>query len=188
MHELTKEGLETKKLKTYREIGEHYNRKKWIKKDEWPNTRKKVLRKARIAGKGSFVDPHTGEKSRSKKNWEADHTVAMKEAHESGGNKFSIAQKRQFGHDIKGLELIKKATNRAKREHDLSNWLGKQGKVDYANRTETIKNKYGLSMDKQEASVFQNITGRKTSTKIAPKLKNTPYCTRCHIKHSVGNH
>lgn len=170
------------------DIPEHYNRKKWIDPRKWLNTRKQVLRNARVSGKGSFIDPHTGVKSRSKKNWEADHIVALKEAHESGGNKFTSSQKLGYGHDLKGLQLIKKKTNRAKSEHDLANWLGKQGKVDYANRTEIIKNKYGLSMDKQEASVFRSITGRKTTTKRAPKLKNTPYCTRCHIKHSVGNH
>ena len=171
---------------SYKDIPEHYNRNRWVDKRKWSNTRKQVLRHARV--NGYFTDPHTGEKSRSKKNWEADHTVALKEAHESGGNKFTSAQKLQYGHDLKGLQLLKKKTNRAKGKHDLSNWLGKRGKVDYANRTEKIKNKYGLSMDKEEASVFQSITGRKSTTKIAPKLKNTPYCTRCHIKHSVGSH
>ena len=170
----------------YDNIPEHYSRDRWIKKFKWNATRKQVLRHARV--NGYLTDPHTGEKSRSKKGWETDHTVALKEAHESGGNKFTSAQKFLFGHDLRGLQLIKKNTNRAKGKHDLSGWLGIQGKVDYANRTEKIKNRYGLSMDKKEASVFQSITGRKSTTKIAPKLKNTPYCTRCHIKHSVGSH
>ena len=53
---------------------------------------------------------------------------------------------------------------------------------DFAQRVESIKNRYKLSMDSAEAKVFKRIVGRETTNKIAPKLKNTKYCTSCHTQ------
>ena len=43
-------------------------------------------------------------------------------------------------------------------------------------------------MDPPEALRFKKETGRETTTRVAPKLKNTFFCMRCHVKHSIGNH
>ena len=183
----------------YKKIPEHYNRNNWVNKRYWSRvTRPKIINKDTIPEYrgyggvikgGNAVDPYTNKKF-DPKHGEVDHTVALKEAHESQvkGSMLSPAEKLKFGHNVANLKLIQKKTNREKSYHDIANWMGAENQVPYAKKIEQQKNRFGLAMDKEEATKFKKIVGRKTTTKIAPKLSKTLYCTRCHVDHSIGNH
>ena len=173
----------------YEDIPEHYKRSNWVNKKVWyKKTRPRVL--SRSWKDGKLTDPYTGKQI--KKNKEVDHTVALKDAHESTavrlGGMLSPIEKKRFGHYTPNLKVVSKKTNREKSYYDIAGWLGKLNQSNYAIKTETVKNKWGLAMDPKEASKFKEITGRETTTRVSPKLKNTFYCMRCHVKHSIGNH
>tara|TARA_Y100000310_G_scaffold312801_1_gene360464 strand:- start:33 stop:596 length:564 start_codon:yes stop_codon:yes gene_type:complete len=174
----------------YEDIPEHaniYNRDNWINKKVWyKKTRPRVL--SRSWKDGKLTDPYTGEQI--KKNPEVDHTVALKEANESQDPERTLSpiEKKRFGHYTPNLKVLSKKTNREKSYYDIVNWLPKLNKSNFAKHTETVKNKWGLAMDPEEASKFKEITGRETTTRVSPKLKNTFYCMRCHVKHSIANH
>tara|TARA_Y100000310_G_C20394477_1_gene674398 strand:+ start:204 stop:779 length:576 start_codon:yes stop_codon:yes gene_type:complete len=166
----------------------HYDRDNWINKKVWyKKTKPKLIAKSYKDGK--LTDPYTGEEIKGYKVGE--HTVSAKEGHESQQypeRMLSDAEKLRFGHDIRNLKVVSEKTNREKSYYNITGWLPKLNQVNFAKHTETIKLKHGLAMDPAEASKFKEITGRETKTRIAPKLRNTFYCTRCHVKHSIGNH
>ena len=173
----------------YKDIPEHYKRRRWVNKKVWKKkTRPRVI--ARSWKDGKLIDPYTGEQIKKKKH--VDHTVALKEAHESvvgrRGGMLSPMEKLRFGHYTRNLKVLNPSTNIEKGAYDIKGWLPKLNQSNFAKNTETIKLKWDLAMDPAEASKFKEETGRDTKTRISPKLKNTFYCTRCHVKHSIGNH
>jgi len=174
----------------YEDIPEHYKRSNWVNKKVWKKkTRPKVFARSPWQD-GKLNDPYTGKEIKGPKVLE--HTVSNKEAHESTagrpGGMLSDAEKLRFGHDIKNLKVVSKKTNIEKSYYDIAGWLPKLNKSNFAKHTETIKLKHNLAMDPKEATRFKEITGRETTTRVAPKLKNTFFCMRCHVKHSIGNH
>ena len=172
----------------YKKIPEHYNRNNWVNKRYFSKvTRPKVVRKD--SRNGSAIDPYTNKKFNIK-DGEADHTLSNKEAHESQveGSMLTPADKIKFGHNIANLKLIPKKTNRDKSYHDIANWMGKENQIPYAKKIEQQKVRFNLAMDPEESAKFKDVVGRKTKTRIAPKLSNTLYCTRCHVNHSIKNH
>tara|TARA_R110000787_G_C13283518_1_gene432786 strand:+ start:232 stop:801 length:570 start_codon:yes stop_codon:yes gene_type:complete len=172
----------------YKDVPEHFVAKNWQNKVKWKfETKPNAVKQARDSD-GFITDQHTGIKYLSAKGLEGDHIVPKYEVFLSGGEALSNAEKKLFSHDLRNISIVSKKTNRTKGTSDIAGWVGAKKQKEYAESTETIKNRYGLSMDKKEASVFKTLTGRKTTTKIAPSLDKTPYCTRCHIKHSVGSH
>lgn len=173
----------------YEDIPEHYKRSNWVNKKVWKKkTRPRVF--ARTWKNNKITDPYTGEEITGQK--DVDHTVALKEAHESTagrpGGMLSDADKLRFGHYLRNLKVVSKKTNIAKSSSDIVGWLPKLNRSNFAKHTETVKNKWGLAMDPKEATKFKEITGRDTTTRVSPKLKNTFYCMRCHVKHSIANH
>ena len=173
----------------YSKIPEHYKRSNWVNKKVWKKkTKPRVFAKSWKDNK--ITDPYTGKEITGQKH--VDHTVALKEAHESTagrpGGMLSDADKLRFGHYLRNLKVVSKKTNIAKSSYDIADWLPKLNKSNFAKHTETIKNKWNLAMDPPEALRFKKETGRETTTRVAPKLKNTFYCMRCHVKHSIGNH
>ena len=173
----------------YSKIPEHYKRSNWVNKKVWKKkTKPRVF--ARSWKDNKITDPYTGKEITGQKH--VDHTVSNKEAHESTaerpGGMLSDAEKLRFGHYLRNLKVVSKKTNIAKSSSDIVGWLPKLNRSNFAKHTETVKNKWNLAMDPKEASKFKEITGRDTTTRVAPKLKNTFYCMRCHVKHSIGNH
>jgi hypothetical protein len=173
----------------YTDIPEHYKRSRWVNKKVWnKKTRPRVVAKAKKDGK--YFDPHTGEEITGTK--VVEHSVSNLEAYDSSaerpGGMLTDAEKLRFGHYTRNLKVVSEKTNIEKGSFDITGWLPKLNKSNFAKLTETIKLKHDLAMDPKEASKFKEITGRDTKTRISPKLRNTFYCTRCHVKHSIGNH
>ena len=152
--------------------------------------RKATLPKYRGYGgviKGGYaVDPYTGEKF-DPKIGHGEHVTSLKEAHESQyeGNMLTPAQKKLFGHNKANLVLSLPKVNIEKGVHDIANWQPKKNLVPMAKNIVRTKKRFGLAADAKEYKVLTDIIGEKPKLKVKPKLSNTFYCTRCHVKHSI---
>ena len=193
---LTKKPTLRRRKSYYRNIEEHYDRSDWINRREWYKTKeinlkltsdKPIVRRYGTKGKitsGEWTDPYTGLKHTKTKNIHVDHTVALSEAHKSGGAEWSKEKKRQYGHYLRRGHLvpIEDRVNIEKSDHDIANWVPPLNPRKYALQQEKIKHYFGLSADPKEAKKLGTILGRKTKLKVSPSVENTWYCQKCHGK------
>ena len=167
----------------------HYNRKNWEDREKFVNiTRNNVKNANMLKNKGFIKGAYTNYKSPNQRQFHADHQVAIKEAWQSGGYKWSPAQKQKFATDESNIVMSESQVNRAKGYKGPNKWLPPHNVTKYLLKRESTKKKYNLTSNKKEAKVFKNIIGRKPNVKIRPNVENTKYCASCHINHSAGKH
>jgi len=173
----------------YSKIPEHYNRKNWVNKEYWQKvTKPAVRRKATLPG-NIAVDPNTGEKFNPKEGV-GEHTTSNLEAFLSQDEKNQLTpeEKLKFGHNRKNLVLSLPEVNIDKGAKDIAEWQPKQNLLPMAKNIEMNKKRFNLGADPKEFKKLTEILGRKPDLQVRPKLSKTPYCTRCHVNHSIRDH
>ena len=101
---------------------------------------------------GKIASPYTGEVFSSRSQTDIEHMVATSEAHDSGLCAASAATRRQFARDLDNLTLASPSVNRyQKSDKDLADWLPPENTCWFVQTVVSVKAKYGLSMDFQEA-------------------------------------
>ena len=112
------------------------------------------------------VDPYTGLRFESS-TCDADHIVAAKEAHESGGHAWDRSTRRQFGDDALNLVASRDCVNRSKGSRDPAEWSGvrsgtcggaaltTEGRCFWAARTVAVKYRYDLAVDTAERAALR---------------------------------
>lgn len=94
-------------------------------------------------------------------NAEVDHVVALKEAWDSGANKWRQARREAFAFDRDNLVVTSKATNRSKKESsvaDINRWAPDMRSVcGPARKYAAVKMKYQLSFTKAEMDFYLSI-------------------------------
>lgn len=155
-----------KKLKVRDETGSSsYERdrfKHWTKK-KGCTTRNQVLKteskkKPKVSKKcsvksGRWVNEYTGTTAKKAKSLDVDHRVALAEAWRSGAKKWNARKREGFANDVTykhTLLAVGKSTNRAKSDHDPSEWLPKKSKCRYVARWVAVKSRWKLSVDAVE--------------------------------------
>ena len=133
---------------------------------------------------GRVYGPYTGTTFGSTRQTDIEHVVATSEAHDSGLCAADAATKRRFASDLANLTLASPKVNRhEKRGRDASEWLPRMNRCWFAGRVVEVKRKYGLSVDRREASALEEVLSGCASTEMvvgegpAPTSGPTPGAT-----------
>jgi hypothetical protein len=162
-----------------------YNRKEWkhwidVDKD-CQDTRQEVLieesvvpvtldeRGCRVLT-GKWICPLTGRVITNPKLLDIDHRVPLKEAHMSGGWKWSKEKKQAFANDLSDpnhLEATYRGANRSKGAKDPADWMPKNKYYYclYLTEWSNIKIKWELLMDEDESEFIINYLERNCKEK-----------------------
>lgn len=155
-----------------------YNRDtwgRWIDADgDCQDTRQEVLirdsevevafedeKQCRVAS-GRWTDPLTGSVITNPSSVDIDHTVALKDAHESGGYAWSDDLKLDFSNNLENpaqLRATSRTGNRSKGDRGPDEWLppNEGHRCQYVRDWKAVKANYDLSMTPAEAAVVAYI-------------------------------
>lgn len=103
---------------------------------------------------GKWKDFFSGKQIVKANDIDIDHVVPLKEAFDSGGDKWSADKKKKFANDPENLVITHLSINRSKGSRDISKWPKRAIKstCKYFRRYLEIKNKYGLKIKTLEAN------------------------------------
>ena len=120
-----------------------------------------------VAQIGGVYGPYTGRWFASKSETDIEHIVARSEAHDSGLCAADAATKRRFATDLLNLTLAGARVNRYEKvDHDPGEWLPAQNRCWFAARVVTVRQEYGLTVDRREADALEAVLSRCTSTEL----------------------
>ncbi|MDE2857460.1 MAG: excalibur calcium-binding domain-containing protein [Chloroflexota bacterium] len=110
---------------------------------------------------GKIISPYTGEVFTSRSETDIEHIVAVSEAHDSGLCAATVSTRRRFAQDLQNLTLASPSLNRhQKSAKDLAEWTPTENVCWFAQTVVTVKAKYGLSMDNDEATSASRLLTR----------------------------
>ena len=156
------------------EKSETYDRSDWKHWTDADNdrikTRDEVLSSESLAtvaidgGKvrsGLWAGPYTGLVSDNTRDFQIDHMVPLKEAHESGGHAWDAAEKEAYANDLSNpqhLIAVKGGSNGSKGAKDPAEWMppNRAYWCTYLNDWVEIKRRWTLTMDQAEADAISN--------------------------------
>lgn len=113
-----------------------------------PNTHNCVITSGRLHDKYSGVTIYFTKDKASQV--QIDHIVSLKNAWDSGADKWSPELREKFANDPENLVAVEGSLNMSKGSKDASEWMPPENKCWYARQQVHIKNKYGLSSTKAE--------------------------------------
>ena len=110
---------------------------------------------------GLWICPYTGDSIREASRIDIDHVVPLREAHLSGGFRWSSKQKLQFANDLELPQLlaVSASANRSKGARDPALWMPTDSSYwcKYLADWQKIKRHYGLRVDLSEFIAIQRI-------------------------------
>lgn len=109
---------------------------------------------------GLWVGPYTGLVSTNPRDFEIDHMVPLKEAHESGGHAWSEEKKEKYANELSQpdhLIAVKSGSNTSKLDRDPAEWMppNRAYWCNYLEDWTEVKRQWGLCMDQTEADYVQ---------------------------------
>ena len=111
---------------------------------------------------------YTGRYFASTRQTDIEHIVAVSEAHDSRFCAADRTTRRRFASDPLNLTLAAPEVNRCgtsgKCGLDPAEWLPPMNRCWFAGRVVAVKRKYGLTLDRQEASALERVLSACTST------------------------
>ena len=127
-----------------------------------------------VAELDGIFSPYTGQCFGT--TWETDieHMVARSEAHDSGLCAASPAVRARFASDTLNLTLADPALNRERKgAKDAAEWLPAANTCWFADRVIKVRQKYRLTIDRQEAATLERVMSQCPSvTMTAPPCRN----------------
>ena len=116
---------------------------------------------------GGVYGPYTGRWFASKSETDIEHMVARSEAHDSGLCGADAATRRRFATDPLNLTLAGPRVNRhQKSDRDAADWLPAQNRCWFAARVVAVRQRYGLTIDRREASALDAVLAGCTRTDL----------------------
>lgn len=116
---------------------------------------------------GGIFSPYTGQCFGT--TWETDieHMIARSEAHDSGLCRASTEIRRQFASDPLNLTLADPALNRERKgAKDAAEWLPALNRCWFADRVIKVRQRYRLTIDRQEAQMLDRVLSQCTSAAL----------------------
>ena len=114
---------------------------------------------------GRIYGPYTGTCFDSIRQTDIEHIVARSEAHDSGLCSADAETKKAFAKDLLNLTLASPSVNRHQKvAKDASDWLPELNQCWYANRIVQIRQKYSLTVDRQEMNALKRVLSACEST------------------------
>lgn len=109
---------------------------------------------------GLWSGPYTGLVSNRTRDFQIDHMVPLKEAHESGGHAWTAAEKEAYANDLSNpqhLIAVKGGSNGSKGAKDPAEWLppNRAYWCTYLADWVEIKRRWDLTMDQAEADAIR---------------------------------
>lgn len=110
---------------------------------------------------GEWHDPYSGENFTNPSDLDIDHIVPLKEAHESGASRWPDSKKERYANDLNNantLMAVDLSQNRSKGSRDPSEWMPDNEAYHcyYLRSWVSVKEQWGLSMDRQEERFIDN--------------------------------
>lgn len=120
-------------------------------RDSMVSSKFKDYRECRVVS-GKWQDFYTGELGTVASDFQIDHVVPLKHAHDIGGASWSSQKKRAFANDPLNLVVTLAITNRTKGANDFVNWQPptRARTCEYAKRWFAVKAKYDLRVTETE--------------------------------------
>ena len=117
---------------------------------------------------GKIYGPYTGRYFTSRRHTDIEHIVAVSEAHDSGLCAANSRIRRAFAADPLNLTLAAPEVNRCnaggKCAYDAAEWQPSMNRCWFAARIVSVKRKYGLTVDRAEATALHDMLAPCTST------------------------
>ena len=130
---------------------------------------------------GRVYGPYTGRHFRSARETDIDHVVALSEAHDSGLCAAGPTVRRRFASDPLNLTLAAPEVNRCgaggKCGYDAAEWQPPMNECWFAARVVAVKRKYGLTVDRREASALKRVLAGCASTAMIVTAPGDPAAT-----------
>jgi hypothetical protein len=120
----------------------------------------KIGPKCKLTG-GKWLSAYDGKTITNASQLDVDHMVPLAEAWRSGAWKWTAAQRQAFANDLDNSEAliaVTASTNRSKGDKDPSLWMPAKDHCTYIQNWISIKVKYSLSIDIEEADALNSIT------------------------------
>ncbi len=118
---------------------------------------------------GAVYGPYTGTCFASTSLTDIEHIVATSEAHDSGLCARDGATRSRFASDLRNLTLASPAVNRREKgARDAAQWLPQRNRCWFAARVVEVRQAYGLTIDRREAEVLEEILAACRSTGMEP--------------------
>lgn len=153
------------------EVMPDYNRKDWkhwVDEDkDCQDSRQEVLirdskvpvtykteRNCKVA-LGEWKDPYSTSVITNPTYVDIDHVVALRDAHVSGGWRWTPEQKKAFANDLGQLTVSSRSTNRSKGHRGPDEWLPplSEFRCEYIDIWISVKKKYEMSMTEAEEAL-----------------------------------
>ena len=128
-----------------------YNKKKDY---DYPDLEDEIIKKNL---QGRHYSPYTGEMFNDKKESQIEHIVSTGEAHRSGLCAADRKARLFFASDLRNLTLASGSLNSQKRDKDAAEWVPNLNKCWFVWKVVKIKRFYGLTVDKEEKKVLEDI-------------------------------
>ena len=144
-------------------------------RDQWPhwsgqgnscNTRELALQQQGTdvkrdsecrAVSGTWVSSYDGVVIHDASEADIDHLVPLAEAARSGTRKWSRDQRETFANDLDQLLVVSATSNRQKGDQDPASWLPEQNRCGYVVRWVLTKDKYDLTVDRDERDALRGV-------------------------------
>ncbi|GAB1510501.1 HNH endonuclease family protein [Actinophytocola sp. KF-1] len=144
-------------------------------RDQWPhwsgqgnscNTRELALRQqgtdVRTDGEcravdGTWVSSYDGVVIHDASEADLDHLVPLAEAARSGTRTWTRDQREAFANDLSQLVVVSATSNRQKGDQDPASWLPEQNRCGYVIRWVLTKDKYDLTVDRDERDALRGV-------------------------------
>jgi len=111
-----------------------------------------------IADHGGVYSPYTGQWFSTQRETDIEHMVARSEAHDSGLCAADLATRRRFANDLLNLTLASPSVNRGEKiARDAAEWLPEKNRCWFAARVVAVRQRYGLTIDRREASALDAV-------------------------------
>ena len=110
--------------------------------------------------------PYTGSYFSNRSEVVIEHIVATSEAHDSGLCKASMYVRKLFAKDLLNLTLASPSENRKKWCYDAAEWLPNENACWFADTVEKVRNKYGLTINRDEADALEKVRSTCQSVEI----------------------
>ena len=141
----------------------------------------KIGPKCKLTG-GKWLSAFDGKTITNASQLDVDHMVPLAEAWRSGAWKWTAVQRQAFANDLENPEAliaVTRSTNRSKGDKDPSLWMPAKDQCVYTQNWISIKVKYSLTADPQEAEKLNSLIstcGLDGTTEIAsvPEVSPTP--------------
>ena len=120
-----------------------------------------------VASLGKVYGPYTGTCFRSMAETDIEHMVATSEAHDSGLCAAPRSVKAAFASDLLNLTLASPGVNRySKSGKDVAEWTPERNACWFVAQTLEVRRKYGLTIDRAEASAAEKVLSTCDGTAI----------------------